>query len=95
MTSRVRGRLAERDLLGLAAEICRLRGVTLDEICGRSRTPAVAAARQEIWWRLRHDPERFYSLSDIGRLFDRNHSTIANGIAAHARRLATTMPAIP
>jgi chromosomal replication initiation ATPase DnaA len=79
--------LRVRDLLDLAHAVCRERGVTLDELCGRARSMAASRARQELWWRMRHHPERFYSFQDIGRIFGRDHSTIAGGIAAHQFRL--------
>jgi chromosomal replication initiation ATPase DnaA len=80
--------LRVRDLLALVGDVCKRRGVTLDEVCGRTRSRAVCYARQEVWWRLRHHPERFYSYHDIARLFARDHATIIGGVAAHERRVA-------
>ena len=75
-----------RDLLGLADDVCRRRAVTRQEICSRTRTKAIASARHELWWRLRHDPERCFSYQEIGRLFARHHVTIMHGVRAHQRR---------
>jgi chromosomal replication initiation ATPase DnaA len=79
-----------RDLLGLVDDVCRRRAVTRQEICGRTRTKAIALARHELWWRLRHDPETCFSYQEIGRLFARHHVTILHGVRAHQRRLAET-----
>jgi chromosomal replication initiation ATPase DnaA len=79
-------RLHEHGMLGLVTAICHARGVTVEELCGRQRTQAVAQARHEAWWRMRHHPERHYSLAEIGRLFARDHTTVRHGIEMHARR---------
>jgi chromosomal replication initiation ATPase DnaA len=76
-----------RDLLELTRQVCARRGVALDDLCGRLRSHSVSRARQEVWWLLRHHPERNYSLGDIARLFRRDHSTILAGVRAHGRRL--------
>lgn len=84
--ARVASLLDERDLLELVAAVGRARGVTVQQICGRQRTQAVARARHEVWWQLRHHPERHYSLVEIGRLFGRGHTTVRHGIDLHTRR---------
>ncbi len=78
--------LSVRGLLHLADRVCVLRGVTRDELCGRARTRAVAAARQELWWLIRNHPERSYSFPEIARIVGRDHTTVLHGIAAHQRR---------
>jgi chromosomal replication initiation ATPase DnaA len=81
-------RLRVRDLLSLVVDVCTSRGVTLHEVCGRTRTQAVSRARQEVWWRLRNHPERHYSYPEIARLFARDHTT---SIDAHQRRAAAVL----
>jgi chromosomal replication initiation ATPase DnaA len=88
--ARVVDELRARDLLDLVVEVATQRGVLLDQLCGVARTRSVSHARQETWWRLRHHPERCYSLLEIARLFGRHHTTVLAGIVAHERRLATT-----
>jgi chromosomal replication initiation ATPase DnaA len=88
----VTDRLRVRDLVDLVDEVCKRRGVTLDEVCGRTRSRAVSYARQEVWWRIRHHPERAYSYPEIARLFARDHTTIIAGISAHERRVSQTLP---
>ena len=77
-----------RRLLHLAEEVCSARGVLLHEILGPIRSRNVVRARHELWWRIRHHPDRYYSLPEIGRLFGKDHTTILAGIEAHARRAA-------
>ena len=78
--------LAVRGLLQLVDAVCARRGVTRDELCGAGRTRAVASARHELWWLVRHHPERYYSYPEIARLFCRDPSTVVCGVAAHQRR---------
>jgi chromosomal replication initiation ATPase DnaA len=89
--------LRTRDLDALAVEVASRRGVPLRDLCGRARTQSVARARHEVWWRIRHHPERFLSLLEIARLFGRDHTTVKAGIDAHTRRLAlaASLPEAP
>jgi chromosomal replication initiation ATPase DnaA len=84
--------LHARDMLALVNEICKLRGVTVHDLCGRTRSRGVSHARQEVWWRIRHHPEYHYSYLEIARLFARDHTTIMAGISAHARRTPAVHP---
>lgn len=85
-TEQVIASLAARGLLRIAAIVCARRGITLDELCGPSRTKSVSYARHEVWWNLRCYPERYYSYFEIGRLFGCDHSSVRYGVAAHDRR---------
>jgi hypothetical protein len=78
-----------RGLLPLADSVCERRGVTRVEICGRGRSRAVAAARHELWWLIRHHPERQYSFCEIARMLGYDHSSVIHGVAAHQRTLQT------
>ena len=75
--------LASRDLLSLLDSVCLSRRVTREEVCGRRRTKNVSLARQELWWHLRRFPGMSYD--EIGRLFDRNRTTVMAGIRAYLR----------
>lgn len=77
--------LCTHGLLDLVAAVCARRGVTRDELCGRGRTQAVAAARHELWWLIRHHPDRCYSYAEIARLVSRDHATVFHGVATHDR----------
>jgi len=89
-TSDIADNLRARDLLPLVDEVCKRRGVTLDEVCGRARSQAVSRARHEVWWRLRHHPDREYSYPEIAQIFARDHTTIMAGISAYERRTFVT-----
>jgi len=78
--------LSLRGLRDLVDTVCARRGVTPQELCGRQRTLAVAAARHELWWLIRHHPHRRYSCSEIARIVHRNPAAILHGVAAHQRR---------
>jgi chromosomal replication initiation ATPase DnaA len=78
--------LEARDLLTLVRDVCLRRGVLPHELCGRSHRRSIARARHEVWALLRADPQRFFSLPDIARLFRRDPSTVLAGVRAHARR---------
>jgi hypothetical protein len=76
--------LSMRGLLDLVDALCGHRGITRDELCGRGKSRAVAAARHELWWLMRHHPERCYSYSEIARIVCRDHATPA--WSCHARQ---------
>lgn len=90
-TATVLAALHRRGLLELVDHVCVRRGVTQEELCGRHRTQAVTAARHELWWLIRHHPQRRYSYSEIARLVQRDHTTVLHGIAAHERRHAAAL----
>lgn len=62
------------------AQICERRGVTLDELMGRSRLPHVCLARKEAYVMLR---EEKLSYPKIGKMFGRDHTTVINGVKGY------------
>ncbi|MBK7582405.1 MAG: hypothetical protein IPI67_19665 [Myxococcales bacterium] len=46
----------------------------------------MSRARQELWWLIRNQFDRHYSLLEIASLFRRDHTTVRHGIRAHQRR---------
>jgi chromosomal replication initiation ATPase DnaA len=80
--------LDARGLIDHLDVVCRTKKVTREEVCSRVRTKTIAAARHELWWRLRTAPELELSYDEIGRLFDRNHTSVLHGVRAHQRREA-------
>jgi chromosomal replication initiation ATPase DnaA len=84
--------LREHNLMALAEEVCKLRGVAMAALCGPTRSKALSRARQELWWRMKHHPERAYSYPEIGRIFRRDHTTILGGVKVHARRVSMATP---
>lgn len=77
--------LNARNLLALLDSVCRSHRVTRDEVCGRRRTQAIALARHELWWHMRNHPSLSFSYHEMGRLFDRHHSSVLNGVRAYVR----------
>jgi chromosomal replication initiation ATPase DnaA len=78
--------LKMRNLTSLVDDVCRRRGVIREELCGRARTSSVSRARQKLWWLIRNQPGRHYSLLEIASLFRRDHTTVLHGIRAHQQR---------
>ena len=78
--------LEMRNLTPLVDEVCRRRGVVREQLCGRARTTSVSHARQELWWLIRNQPDRHYSLLEIASLFRRDHTTVLHGIRAYRQR---------
>jgi chromosomal replication initiation ATPase DnaA len=76
----------QHNLLELVMAVCRLRGVSPDDLCGNRRTKAVSYARHEVWASIHALPHRHYSYVEIGRIFGRDHSTVLAGVRAHHRR---------
>jgi chromosomal replication initiation ATPase DnaA len=59
-------------------------GLDYQDMIGRDRSMGVAHARQDAMhecWRTRR-----WSLPQIGRAFNRNHTTVLYGVRAHKRR---------
>lgn len=79
-------RPAMPSLRQIAEEVCAARGISMIDFMSQRRTAAVARARQEAYWRARH--ETMASLPKIGLAYGgRDHSTIIHGIKAHERRM--------
>jgi hypothetical protein len=92
---RVLAELNARDLLPIVRDVCRVHGVTLEEVCGTLRSNSVARARHEAWWRVWHHPDRHYSLDDVSRIFARSRAAVEYGARAHRRRLAALSASKP
>jgi chromosomal replication initiator protein len=68
-------------------EVASRRGVSEEDLLGRSRLKPFVEARQEAMWELRR--RTGLSLPMIGHLLgDRDHTTVMWGIRRHADRLA-------
>jgi chromosomal replication initiation ATPase DnaA len=77
--------LDRRDALELARSVAEKHGVTLADLLGRSRKARPTRARHELWSRLYDDA--IPTLSALGRVFERDHTTIRAGVRKHAREL--------
>lgn len=73
-------------LSGLMAEAAALEGGTLADVVGRERTRNAVRPRQAAMWlayKLRP-----CSLTELGQVFRRHHTTVLYGVRAYERRLA-------
>lgn len=73
---------------GIAREVARKHQIPWRVIRGRACDRQASHARQECYWRFRH--ECGASLMQIGRFFGRDHTTIISGLRAHAERTGAT-----
>lgn len=62
----------------MISDISARTGIPIDDILGRSRVRDITTVRQLYYKLLRE--KKCYSVVIIGRLCERNHSTISNGI---------------
>jgi len=69
----------------IRAEAAERHGLTVDEIMSRNAPTErrINAARQEAW---RLSERAGYTVSQIGRLWGRDHSTVAHGIRQAKKR---------
>lgn len=79
MTEAIVATLALRDALWIAESIATRHRVTLDELLGRDRSRRPARARRELYGCLYASG---WSLSEIGRTLDRDHTTVLYGVRA-------------
>lgn len=65
------------DMQSIAAEVAINRQIEVTHILGKRRFPSFCRARFEVY----HKAQKAgFSLSEIGQFFDRDHTTIINGI---------------
>lgn len=74
----------------LAKEICDQHGADFDEVCGDRRFQPLVLIRQEIFYRIR--VELGMSYPEIGKRFNRDHTTIMHGVRRHAKRFNLEVP---
>jgi len=60
--------------------------ITLEDLCGRSRSLPIVTARHAVWWLLR---EHGFKSTWIGRQFGRDHTTILYGVRTLTNRMET------
>lgn len=76
--------LKARGLLALVKKICSREGAAIEEVFSERRSAHIARARHLIWWELR---DRGWNLVELGRFFERDHSSVAKGLMRAAREL--------
>jgi chromosomal replication initiation ATPase DnaA len=80
-------RLRERKLYQFVDEVAQRYGVTIEMVVGRDRHASISAARHAVCYALRYDlPDRELSLPEIGRIIDRDHTTVMSSLRRHASR---------
>jgi chromosomal replication initiation ATPase DnaA len=85
----VRARLQRAGFDDLARGIAEKHGVTIEEVCGRSRLAAIVAARQELLYAIRVSDPRRWSFTRIGRMWGMDHTSVIAGFRRHEARTAT------
>jgi len=76
-------RRSGRAMATIADMIAESYGVSVEAMKGQSRRKGIVVARQHAMWSM---SEFGYSRSEIGRFFNRDHTTALHGIRAHERR---------
>jgi chromosomal replication initiation ATPase DnaA len=71
--------LIERHLVQVLDKVCKAHHVTRAEVCSRARSQRVAVARHQLWWEL-YNQARPFSYAELGRMFERNHTTVMHGV---------------
>ena len=64
------------------AQLCESRGVSVDDIIGRSRLTRVSKVRKEVYTMLRDERVSF---PVIAQMFGRDHTTVVDGVQRHRR----------
>lgn len=74
----------------IAKEICAKYKVDFEDVCSEKRHKHLVLIRQEIFYRIRTDLGMSYP--EIGKRFNKDHSTIIHGVRKHAARLRLEFP---
>lgn len=79
-TAAIVRRIENRGVGGLLACAAHRHCVSPDELLGRARTLRCSRARHCFWAALRAMDAKLWSYSEIGRVVDRDHTTIMYGV---------------
>lgn len=69
----------------IAVEVAAKHRLSLLDISSGRRDRPTSAARQEVFWRCRH--ETGVTIPALGKLFNRDHTTVLWGISQHQRKI--------
>jgi chromosomal replication initiation ATPase DnaA len=83
----IASRLRTRGLYRYVSDVCLEHGVTVREVLSSTHRRAPTRCRHHIWHGIRTDPALHYSYPDLGRIFNRDHSTILQGVRKHEQRV--------
>lgn len=70
--------------------VCDKYDVTMDELRSDARNKNITTARHECFYRFRHEIKRIgrpLTVQEIGKAFNKDHTTVMHGINRHAERL--------
>jgi hypothetical protein len=73
-------------MAGIAAEVAQRYDISLEDLLGRSHAKRCTIPRQEAMWRMVQ--AKRWSLPEVGRYFDRDHTTVIHACRAHEKRMA-------
>lgn len=73
-------------VVSIVARIAALYGIDLEALLGRARSKTLAEARSVAMWAARH--RLGWSFPELGRAFDRNHTTIMYNVGEVELRIA-------
>lgn len=79
-----KGRIPQ-SMAGIALHVAESHGLTVEDLKLRCSVHEIAHPRQEAMWRMRQTGR--FSLPQIGRFFDRDHTTVLWAVRAYERRL--------
>ena len=71
--------------------VCDKYDVTMDELRSDARNKNITTARHECFYRFRHEIKRIgrpLTVQEIGKAFNKDHTTVMHGINRHAERLS-------
>lgn len=77
--------VAKRMVDEIVRDVAKKYGVPVRGVWSDTRIRPLARARQEAYWRLQNELGLGYTR--IGRLLNRDHTTVLYGIAAHQKRM--------
>lgn len=80
--------LKVRDLLPLVERLAARHHVTVGELLGHGRDPHMVQARHAVWAALWSDPEVYWSISRIAKLFGVDRGTVRYALKGRDGRAA-------
>lgn len=75
---------------GIIREVAKAHGITAADILSRTRSRTIGAARTEAMYRCVAETE--HSLPAIGRVFDRDHTTVGAAVVRHHVKTGQPLP---
>lgn len=80
--------VAPPSVMDIVCSVAAQHGLTADDLIGERRTHAVVVARHHAMWECAQNKR--WSLTRIGRAFNKDHTTVLNGVFRHEERMRET-----